>query len=186
MTFVRLAGCNASDRGLDCVRWCDTPGSWDPTAGQLVDAVEVAAGIEMPRACLTGGEPLLQAEAVGRLGLALQARSVSVHVESNGTLPLPLGFKPDWLTVSPKPPRYEVHSGLGGVVDELKIVVDASFGAEAETVVEVLAGHHAEAVVSLQPEAGGGAPLVRRATASVLAHPTWRLSLQLHKLLGIR
>ena len=40
-TFVRLAGCNAPGLGLGCVRWCDTPDSWDPRAGEDLEAGEI-------------------------------------------------------------------------------------------------------------------------------------------------
>jgi organic radical activating enzyme len=80
-------------------------------------------------------------------------------------------------------------------VDELKLVVDRHL--EAATV-ERLAAASAEAVVFLQPEAskdaaagtpGTETPLCRescrRAIALIMEHPEWRLSLQVHKLLGI-
>ena len=58
MTFVRLAGCNAPELGLDCVRWCDTPESWDAGAG-----AELAAGGDpraraLSRACASPGANL--------------------------------------------------------------------------------------------------------------------------------
>ena len=34
MTFVRLAGCNAVELGLDCAHWCDTSGSWHRDDGR--------------------------------------------------------------------------------------------------------------------------------------------------------
>jgi 7-carboxy-7-deazaguanine synthase len=186
MTFVRLSGCNAGPRGLDCVRWCDTAESWDTQAGEETAIEDLAERVGLPRACFTGGEPLLQGEGIARLAEALQARSVKVHVETNGTLALPAGMSPDWLTVSPKPPRYELHPALSRSMREIKVVVDASFDPRAAAMVQELARSHPDAVVALQPEAGGGQALTRRAVELVLAHPTWRLSLQLHKLLGIK
>jgi len=182
MTFVRLAGCNAPALGLDCVRWCDTRESWS-AAGEELSAESVAGRVTLPRVCLTGGEPLLQPEGVGELIARLHARSVRVHVETNGTLPLPPGEGPDWVTVSPKPPAYEVVPALEGHVDELKLVVDESFSPAAA---QRLSESHPEAVVCLQPETGEGPAGVRRAIALVRRHPQWRLSLQTHKLLGIR
>jgi 7-carboxy-7-deazaguanine synthase len=186
MTFIRLSGCNAPQAGLSCVRWCDTAESWDTAAGYDRDPLELAAEARLSRVCLTGGEPLLQPEGLVVLGRVLQERSVAVHIETNGTLPLPAGFYPDWLTVSPKPPDYRVHPGLLGFVRELKVIVDESFGDPAERAVEELARTHDGAALVLQPEAGGGDALVHRTAALVMSHPHWRLSLQLHKLLGIR
>ena len=193
MTFVRLAGCNAATVGLACVRWCDTAQSWAPGAGRDAAIDEVAASVRLPRVCVTGGEPLLQAEALRLLVGRLQARGVVVHLETNGTLPLPAPPSFDWVTVSPKPPAYWVDPSFSGRLDEVKVVVDADFveaansGASGVTLatVEALAAAHPQVVVCLQPEAGRGEEGVRAAVELVMAHPAWRLSLQLHKVLGI-
>ena len=86
MTFVRLAGCNAPDLGLGCVRWCDTKDSWPARAGEDVDVEAVVERVNYPRLCLTGGEPLLQLEGVAALLDAAHARGIRVHVETNGTI----------------------------------------------------------------------------------------------------
>jgi 7-carboxy-7-deazaguanine synthase len=102
----------------------------------------------------------------------------------------------DWATVSPKPPDYDVDPGWDGLVDELKLIVDDRLTAGTA---ERLAAAHPEAVVSIQPvwgahaaEEHGTAVLgpgwgaTQRAMAMVMDHPEWRLSLQMHKFLGIR
>jgi 7-carboxy-7-deazaguanine synthase len=190
MTFVRLAGCNAPESGLACVGWCDTPESWDPHGGVDLSVTEVAAQVRLPRVCLTGGEPLLQAREVAALVRALHERGIRVHLETNGTLPLSadqtragVADAPDWATVSPKPPRYMVAAAWAGRIDELKFVVDADF---SPAIAEDLGRRYMQAAVCLQPEAGEGEAGVRRAVAAVLAHPEWRLSLQSHKVLGLR
>jgi hypothetical protein len=75
-------------------------------------------------------------------------------------------------------------------VDELKLVVDDHLD---EATAERLAAAHPGAFVSIQPQYSGGpagarpAPgSIERAIALVMNHPEWRLSLQTHKLLGIR
>lgn len=224
MTFVRLAGCDAAERGLDCVAWCDTPESWETSAGTEMRVEEVLRQVDLPRLCLTGGEPLLQLDGVAELVVGAHRAGVRVHLETNGTLGPPgavswgrdgpsptgveaqaaLGFsggpagRPaafDWIVVSPKPPDYSVAPGWDELVDELKLVVDE--GLDAATA-ERLAAAHPEAVVSVQPlasapgAASGGLPAatapqsLERAIALVMAHPDWRLSLQTHKLLGLR
>jgi Organic radical activating enzymes len=182
MTFVRLAGCNGPLWGLSCSLWCDTRDSWDPAAGADLQVERVAERVTMPRVCLTGGEPMLQGAEVAELAVLLRRRGVLMHLETNGILPLPPGPDLDWVTVSPKPPEYRVAPGFAGRVDELKVVVDGGFRAE---VAEALAAAHPAAVMCLQPEAGGGAEAVASAVAAVCAHPTWRLSVQLHKVLGL-
>ena len=102
MTFVRLAGCNAPDLGLDCVRWCDTKDSWPARAGEDFDIEAIVERVTYPRMCLTGGEPLLQCEGVAALLDAAHARGIRVHVETNGTI------GPEW------PPAGSAEAGRGG------------------------------------------------------------------------
>ena len=195
MTFVRLAGCNAPALGLGCTRWCDTQGSWDLEAGDELDIDVITRLVHLPCLCLTGGEPLLQVDGLVELIAAARARDVRVHLETNGTVDPPptvggegrfdeeaaIGF--DWAVVSPKPPEYAVSSGWEGLVDELKLVVDEHLTA---AIAERLAATHPGAMVSIQPEHGGGRESVDQAVALVMSHPDWRLSLQTHRFLGIR
>lgn len=186
MSFVRFAGCNAPHLGLGCLEWCDTAGSWDVDAGDILSAEAVLRAVReggLPRVCLTGGEPLLQGEGFAELVGLLQAEGVTVHVETNGTLAAPGGVRPDWVTVSPKPPDYRVAEGLRESVDELKFVVSGDFRVEAA---EELAAAHPEAQVCLQPEYSRFEDSAPAAVAAVMAHPDWRLSLQIHRLLGLR
>lgn len=190
MTFVRLEGCNAPEEGLACVEWCDTREAWAGSAGTRVEeltAEQVADQVDLPRACFTGGEPLLQYAEVGRAVQLLRSSGVSIHVETNGTIapcgegeeqPIPF----TWSTVSPKPPEYRVAEGWEGAVDELKFVVDNHFSCDA---VFALERRFPQAAVCLQPEAGGGRAAVAEAVELVQDHPRWRLSLQLHKILGL-
>lgn len=197
MTFVRLAGCNAPGLGLGCMDWCDTPESWDGAGGRELEVTEAVRRVRLPRLCITGGEPLLQADSVAELASQAQGRGIQVHLETNGTVGPPHGpgrlF--DWVAVSPKPPDYLVSPEWAGEVDELKVVVDRHL--EAATV-ERLAAASPGAVVFLQPESGPDAApgtcgaengrypeSCRRAILLVMEHPRWRLSLQVHRLLGI-
>jgi 7-carboxy-7-deazaguanine synthase len=183
MTFVRLAGCNAPDLGLGCARWCDTKGSWDPDAGEDKTPEEVAGAVRLSRLCLTGGEPLLQREGLVELIDMVHDRGVAVHVETNGTCALPEGAAPDWVTVSPKPPEYVVHAALRGRIDEVKVVVEGS-NTPALSILERLWGAHSEAEFCLQP-LDGSPEATRAAVDLVMAHPAWRLSLQIHKILDL-
>jgi 7-carboxy-7-deazaguanine synthase (Cx14CxxC type) len=120
----------------------------------------------------TGGEPLLQLDA--RLLDALHARRFRVAIETNGTHPVPAGV--DWVCVSPK-------AGAPLVVergDELKLVYPQA-GAEPERYERLDFPDF-----FLQPMDG---PMRARntglAVAYCRAHPRWRLSVQMHKLIGI-
>jgi organic radical activating enzyme len=121
----------------------------------------------------TGGEPLLQLD--GPLIEALHAAGFEIAVETNGTVPAPPGI--DWLCVSPKAGAPLVQrSG-----DELKVVVPQPGLDLAELESLPFASHR------VQPMDG---PAVQTNTAWAvqwcLEHPRWHLSLQTHKLLGIR
>jgi len=187
--FCRFAGCNLwtgreQDRATAICGFCDTDfvgidgdgGGRFATAEALADAVAAAwpegAGGRRYVVC-TGGEPLLQLDAPAVS--ALKARGFEVAVETNGTQVAPAGL--DWICVSPK-----AGAGLSLCAgNELKLVFPQA-GAEPGRF-ESLAFEH----FFLQPMDG---PLVERHTrealAWCLAHPRWKLSLQTHKLLGIR
>ncbi|RJP25752.1 MAG: radical SAM protein [Deltaproteobacteria bacterium] len=80
--FVRLAGCN-----LRC-RYCDTVYAYDDGDDfPLDDVVSRVISFGLARACVTGGEPLLQEEAPALVS-ALLDRGQEVLVETNGTVPL--------------------------------------------------------------------------------------------------
>ncbi len=186
--FCRFAGCNLwsgleRDRATAVCRFCDTDfvgtdgdgGGRFADADGLADAVEAAwrGGPENRLVVLTGGEPLLQVDAA--LTAALHARGFRIAIETNGTLPVPPGL--DWICVSPK-------AGADLVLrrgDELKLVFPQP-GAEPDR----FAGLDF-AQFRLQPMDGPDAAAnTQAAIAYCLAHPRWRLSLQTHKVLGLR
>ncbi len=145
-----------------------------PTAADLTRAIGAAWGgapSDHRLVVLTGGEPLLQADAA--LVEALHREGFEVAVKTNGTVPPPPGL--DWLCVSPK--AGAALAVTGG--DELKLVFPQP-GADP-------AGFEALAFNQflLQPMDGQRqAENTAAAVAYCLAHPRWRLSLQTHKLLG--
>ncbi|MDP3278867.1 MAG: 7-carboxy-7-deazaguanine synthase [Deltaproteobacteria bacterium] len=197
--FLRFTGCNlwsgreadrASARG-GCGRWCDTDfvgtdgegGGRFESAETLANYVQkcwqsVASDAETPSperyVVCTGGEPLLQLDTA--LIEALHARGFAIAIESNGTLPVPPGI--DWVCISPK---------AGGELvvtegDELKLV----YPQPEEHMTPEHFGSLRFANRFLQPLDG----LLRaKHTAACIAycrtHPAWRLSVQMHKLVGI-
>jgi len=189
--FCRFSGCNLwsgreADRATADCTFCDTDfvgvgedGGRYSTAQALATAVRacwpneysVAAG--KPFVVCTGGEPLLQLDAAAIA--ALHDAGFEVAVESNGTQPAPAGI--DWLCVSPKG-KTQLVLTRG---DELKLVYPQR-DAPPERF-EHLAFRH----FFLQPMDGPELERnTRQALEYCLAHPQWRLSLQTHKLLGIR
>ena len=186
--FVRFAGCNLwtgreQDRGVAICRFCDTDfvgtdgagGGKFADAGALADAVAAhwGAGMERRFVVLTGGEPMLQVD--DALVDALHARGFRIAIESNGTLAVHPGI--DWVCVSPKAGSQVVQrSG-----DELKLVWP-----QPGTDVTALEGWDFRHFL-VQPMDSAEAEANRvAAIALALERPKWRLSLQTHKLLGLR
>jgi organic radical activating enzyme len=105
---------------------------------------------------------------------ALHAQGFEIAIETNGTIAVPVGV--DWVCVSPKA-NAELVVKQG---DELKVV----YPQEVEP--EIYAGLEF-AHFFIQPKDGPHAARSLQASIQYCAdHPQWRLSLQTHKLLGIR
>jgi 7-carboxy-7-deazaguanine synthase (Cx14CxxC type) len=188
--FCRFSGCNLwtgreVDRATAVCTFCDTDfvgtgpdGGRFPSADALADAVAARwpaprTAADRPLVVCTGGEPLLQLDEAAIA--AFHARGFEVAVETNGTVPAPRGI--DWTCVSPKA-RAELAI-TGG--DELKLVYPQKLA-----VPEAFAGLRFRHF-SLQPMDGPNREAnTAAALAYCLAHPQWRLSLQTHKLLGLR
>lgn len=187
--FCRFAGCNLwsgfeVDRQKAICRFCDTDfvGTDGPGGGVYEEAEGLADAVASrwpegaatrPFVVCTGGEPLLQLDAP--LLERFAAREFEVALETNGTRPLPGPL--DWVTVSPKA-RSRLALDRG---DELKLVYPQE-GLDPATF-EALAFRH----FFLQPMDG---PDRWRNTLLAMEycadHPRWRLSIQLHKYLGLR
>ena len=186
--FLRFAGCNLwsgreQDRASAQCNFCDTDfvGTDGVGGGKFADAEgladEVAAlwgeGGEARLVVITGGEPMLQLDAA--LIDALHARQFRVAVESNGTLEAVSGI--DWLCISPKAGT-EVVQRSG---DELKLVWPQT-GIDPAEIEQWDFGHFL-----VQPmDCADAAAAVDAAIALAMERPRWRLTLQAHKLVGLR
>jgi len=188
--FCRFSGCNLwtgreADRATAICSFCDTDFvGVGPDGGRFADpdtlADAIARSWEEGSAeqngrfvVCTGGEPLLQLDA--RLVESLHARGFQVAIETNGTQLPPAGV--DWVCVSPKA-RADLVLSNG---NELKLVYP-QVGVDPERY-EGLAFDH----FFLQPMDGPAlAENTKAAIRYCQQHPRWRLSLQTHKLLGIR
>jgi 7-carboxy-7-deazaguanine synthase len=188
--FCRFSGCNLwtgreADRADAVCTFCDTDFvGIGPDGGKFVTAAELAAAVSArwpwdasvcARALVvcTGGEPLLQLDAPAID--ALHQAGFEIAVETNGTRPAPRGL--DWICVSPKSTAPLVQTRG----DELKLVYPQA-DAPPERF-ESLDFRH----FFLQPMDGPNVDAnTRAAVAYCLAHPRWRLSVQTHKVLGIR
>lgn len=168
--FVRLAGCN-----LSC-DFCDTDYSLKSLASiaQVVDDVRRIGG-NCPMVILTGGEPLAQKESLALIE-ALRADGRRVHIESNGTIAteLPLDV---WLTVSPKE---RLNDAMAARANEAKLIVDK------RVPLEWLERFGESTPVFLQPEGNKPDNVALAVDAVKTAPARLRLSLQTHKMIGIR
>jgi 7-carboxy-7-deazaguanine synthase len=171
------------DRADAVCQFCDTDfvgmdgsdGGRYPDAAALADTIAATWPDDMGNRFVvcTGGEPLLQLDAA--LVDALHARGFDIAIETNGTIQPPAGI--DWVCVSPK-------AGAPVIVtsgDELKIVVPQA-GLDPLEFAEF-----DFARFSVQPMDGTDrARNTEHAIRFCLDHPQWQLSLQTHKITGIR
>ena len=208
--FVRFSGCN-----LRCP-WCDTEfTSFTPmTADEIVSIAlslyEADTQGRRRMMVLTGGEPSLQVD--DALITALHAAGFYICIETNGTRPLPAGI--DWITCSPKRAYYPhslkdsekssfpLREDRGEAcqlalkrVNEVKVVFTGDYDPNIWR--EHLEAEH----WLLQPLRYTGEWLLQSnvdeweddrndnladTVQYILAHPFWRLSVQLHKIVGLR
>jgi 7-carboxy-7-deazaguanine synthase len=185
--FLRFAGCNLwtgleRDRTTAVCQFCDTDfvGTDGPGGGKFAAADDLAQAVAekwpggaRPYVVCTGGEPLLQLDEAAVV--ALHARGFEVGIETNGTQEPPPGI--DWICVSPKA-NAELVLTHG---NELKVIYPQA-GAEPERYAGLaFVNFFLQPMDSPERDAN-----TQAAIAYCMAHPKWRLSLQTHKLIGIR
>lgn len=170
-TFVRFFGCN-----LRCP-FCDTRQT-SPTWLEEEEILQEVTRHPSRLVVLTGGEPSVHV--TSSLVERLHGVQKYVAIETNGTRELPEGI--DWITLSPKDTFVESASLRLERCNELKVVFT---GGEVPEYREIEASHR-----FIQPCDTGNeesnAALLRGAVAWLKQHPDWRLSLQTHKIIGIR
>ncbi|WP_100378773.1 7-carboxy-7-deazaguanine synthase [Polynucleobacter brandtiae] len=194
--FCRFAGCNLwsgreEDRASAICQFCDTDfvgsdgiggGKFD-NAALLADAIEASwastsAGPQQRYVVFTGGEPLLQLDSL--LIEALHAKQFSIAIETNGTIKVPKGV--DWVCVSPK-------AGSNLIVlqaDEIKLVIP-QLG--HDSIERLLARFEGMDYRNRFLQAMDGPQLKENMALAVSLcqkRPLWRLSVQTHKVIGIR
>jgi 7-carboxy-7-deazaguanine synthase len=199
--FCRFAGCNLwsgreDDRSTAICRFCDTDfvGTDGGGGGKFADAQALAqaiaaawgAGETRRYVVLTGGEPMLQVD--DALITALHAAGFEIAIESNGTLPVPRSI--DWICISPKAGSETVQTSG----DELKLVWPQKDSARRPSDFAAMEGwdftHFLVQPCDPLPNVPDRESVQLAALSAcmdlVQAHPKWRLSLQNHKILGLR
>ena len=185
--FCRFTGCNLwsgreKDRSSAICQFCDTDfvGTDGVGGGRFKTAKALVKEIKSywpedalnPYVICTGGEPLLQLN--NDLIAAFHAEEIEIAIETNGTIPVPDGI--DWVCVSPKAgSKVAVKKG-----NEIKLVYPQE-------------GNHPKEFQNsnfdhffLQPKYESARSNTRKTVQYCLDNPTWKLSLQTHKFLGLR
>ena len=188
MFFIRLGGCN-----LSC-SFCDT--DWKHSIPRKVSSLlRDVAESKMQHVVITGGEPLLQ-ENVFNLIDELRRKGFKVHIETNGTLLLPVEV--DWLAVSPK----TLDCGCSTIfqANEVKFLWDPALGFNSTFIFQFVDKYRHELQYTLMyvmPIAKsvheGNRSItdlkqenVKGAIDFCLKHPQFSFCLQIHKVLGIQ
>jgi len=194
--FCRFAGCNLwsgrdEDRSSAICQFCDTDfvGTDGIGGGKFESPEELAQAIENAwidsmrthryrYVVMTGGEPLLQLDEP--LIKALHAKQFEIAIETNGTIAVPKGI--DWVCLSPK-------AGADLIVKqahEIKLVVPQAGHQPIESVLyrfEAMDFRHRYIQAMDGPNLSDNMAF---AVELCQKHPLWRLSVQTHKMIGIR
>lgn len=195
MHFVRFAGCSVgkpqTGKGEPQVHlktgklawechtydgrafWCDT--DFNKYKSMTIDQILEETYEE--HLCITGGEPLLHPDVINHLVVRFKGL---VHIETSGTIDIPFPYQRGrlWVTVSPK---HGYKQTMIDRADEIKLLVDKYFDdTKAPT---------GKGLVYIQPINGEmyiDKYNVDMCVELLKKHPQWRLSMQLHKILGVR
>ena len=199
--FIRLAGCT-----VGCP-WCDTKESWQTishskeTVDQLSKDAASAYAKGAAMLVITGGEPLHHnldqlCESIKNITSTKNCQSMPIHLETSGVNEM--SGLINWITLSPKK-HYLPKKSLLQACDELKVIIhtkeDIAFAEEIanQSIKEKKKGFHPshntkestkKPHLFLQPgwESEEGKKL---SIDYVKSHPQWRLSLQIHKWVGL-
>lgn len=156
--------------------WCDT----DFNKWLEMTPDEILSHVYEDRICLTGGEPLMHEEWVDALLALATARGKWIHIETSGTI-YRRSERYTWIACAPK---LNYLSAMINEADEIKLLVDKDF--DINTIPEEVNEHP---LVWLQPinnELGIRPDNLHLCLELLRDHPGWRLSPQVHKLIGVR
>ena len=185
--FVRFAGCNLwsgkeKHRASAICKFCDTDFyGTDGVNGGIYKTKDLVTKIKSLwvsldseiRVVLTGGEPLLQVD--DSLITALKKANIYIAVETNGTLKAPKGI--DWICMSPKA-NTDIQLTEGS---EIKVIYPQENLDPADFNNLKFSNYYIQPMDSKDYETN-----VSKSVEFCMQNSKWRLSLQTHKILGIR
>jgi organic radical activating enzyme len=177
--FIRLGGCD-----VGCV-WCDVKESWDAdrhpkySIDQIADTTLKAFPKGKEKiAVITGGEPLMHN--LSALTQQLQQNGFKTHIETSGAHLVSGSW--DWICLSPKKFKAPLPDILP-LANELKVVVfNKSDFDWAESFAKQV---NPNCQLYLQPEWDKKEVVTPLIIDYIKQNPQWRLSLQIHKYIGV-
>jgi len=180
--FIRLAGCN-----LHC-QWCDTAYAQSGGIEMSVDSIlKQIRHLKPSYVCITGGEPLLQADELEQLLASLHQRGTVVDIETNGTINFARLQPYASVCMDVKCPSSGEQSDIG-LLDALRQQDSVKFVVQDETdcqyARDVITSHQIPCEIFFSPVSGSNyQPLIRFILDNNL--PV-RFQIQLHKHIGVK
>jgi 7-carboxy-7-deazaguanine synthase len=180
--FIRLAGCN-----LKC-RWCDTPESRSGGMQMCLDAIlEQVWRVNPSYVCITGGEPLLQADDLEKLLISLHKRGTVIDIETNGTVDFARFQQYASVCMDVKCPssgEQSERSLLDKIrqQDSVKFVVKDE--ADCEYALEVMRTHRIAGEIFMSPVGGADYQIISKFILT--NNLPVRMQVQLHKIIGVK
>lgn len=167
MIFLRLAGCN-----LRC-SFCDT--SYAFNTGKYLSEDEIVSIIEnfgnLRWVCITGGEPLLQD--ITTIVNKLKKLGYKISLETNGTISIPPIF--DHVVVSPKK-NIRLNESAFVMASELKYIIEDI--SDFDMIMDI------NIPIFVQP-VNNDIEIAKMCINELRNRPEIRLSIQIHKMLGV-
>ncbi len=174
--FIRLAGCN-----INCT-WCDVKESWEAEDHDFLDIEKIIAKLKLSKAkivIVTGGEPLIHN--LEKLTKLIHSLGKKTHLETAGADEISGTW--DWICVSPK--RFKkVNKDTIAKADELKVVISRENDFKFAEKHQEMCNDNCKFYV--QPEWDVNEEMMPAIINFIKTNPSWRLSLQIHKYLGVR
>lgn len=169
--FIRLSGCNMVPR----CKFCDEKFD-DLEELEEQEILERVIGLTpFSMIVITGGEPTVQD--LSCLVNILKKNNFFVSIETNGTNEINYNF--DWITCSPKNTKLNIKRA-----DELKFVVNKSCD-EMERFINAVSSKVKYKYICLQPESNKQ-QMIKNCIKMIYKNSNYRLSLQTHKIIGIK
>jgi 7-carboxy-7-deazaguanine synthase len=180
--FIRLAGCN-----LNC-QWCDTTyvrtGGMEMSLDMILEQVWRTNPLYV---CITGGEPLLQADELEPLLISLHKRGTAIDIETNGTFDF-RKLQPDAsICMDVKCPSSGEQSNLALLdairpQDSVKFVVKDE--ADCQYTRDIINKHRIRGEIFLSPVCGSDYPVISKFI--LVNNLPVRFQIQLHKIIGVK